>query len=117
MNMIKAKLTPEKLIQSACLDYLSMLERQGKLYFFRSQAGAVHTVRGNGSKGFFKTGRPGAPDITVCYKGKFVGLEIKNEKGKQSAYQEQAQKQIESTGGYYFIIRSLDELVKLLNCL
>ena len=109
--------TPEKYIQSACMNYLELLENQGKLYFFRSQAGAVHTIRGNGSKGFFRTGRAGAPDITVCYKGKFVGLEIKNEKGKQSAYQEQAQKQIEKTGGYYFIVRSLDELVKLLKCL
>lgn len=110
-------LTLEKQIQKTCMDYLQVLEAQGKLYFFRSQAGAVNTVRRNGSKGFFRTGRVGAPDITVCYNGKFIGLEIKNEKGKQSEAQKEAQKQIEATGGYYFVVRSLEELIKILNVL
>ncbi|MFM7852283.1 MAG: VRR-NUC domain-containing protein, partial [Flammeovirgaceae bacterium] len=79
----------------------------------RSQAGAVNTIRRNGSAGFFKTGRAGTPDITVCYQGKFVGIEVKNKKGKQSESQKQAQETIEKTGGYYFIVRSLDELISI----
>lgn len=105
----------EKAIQKMCIDYLQLLENSGELYFFRSQAGAVNTIRKNGSKGFFKTGKAGAPDITVCYKGKFVGLEIKNEKGLQSEYQKEAQIKIKNSGGYYFIIRSVAEMVQVLS--
>ena len=104
--------TPEKHIQSACIDYLTMLENKGELYFFRSQAGAVSTVRPNGTTGYMRTGRPGVPDITVCYLGHFVGLEIKTTSGKQSDHQLQAERMIEKACGYYFVIRSVLDLVK-----
>ena len=107
----------EKQIQQMCLNYLEILENQGKLYFFRSGAGAVKTIRTNGSQGFFKTGKAGVPDITLLYKGKFIGLEIKTEKGKQSLLQEFAQTKIEASGGYYFIVKSLQELIKLIEIL
>ena len=104
----------EKQIQQMCLKYLEILESQGKLYFFRSGAGAVNTIRPNGSKGFFKSGKAGVPDITVCYQGKFVGFEIKTENGKQSVPQQLAQAKIESNGGYYFLVTSLQELIEIL---
>jgi hypothetical protein len=105
----------EKEIQTACLNYLTGLELQGKCYHFRSGAGAVKTLRQNGSSGFFKTGKAGVPDITLLYKGKFIGLEIKKEGGKQSPAQKEAQTQIEKQGGLYFIITSLQQLITILN--
>ena len=103
----------EKQIQNQCIGYLDFLEKKGLLYYFRSGSGAVKTVRNNGTQGYFKTGKPGAPDITVCYKGKFVGIEIKTLTGRISENQKQAQCYIEQAGGSYHIIRSLSELETL----
>lgn len=97
-------------IQKQCLDYLKILENQGKCYCVRTASGAVKTDTGR----YFRTGRAGTPDIICCIKGKFTGFEIKNEKGKLSPAQKQAEESITQTGGEYYIIRSLDELTKIL---
>jgi len=108
---------PEKVIQKAVLDYLGTIPG---IYFFRAAAGAVTTSTGR----FFKTGRKGLPDIVCCLPkrsgdgrivgGIFVGLEIKNEKGRQSPVQKEAQKQIEEAGGHYYIIRSLKDVKEII---
>ena len=72
-----------------------------------------------------KTGRAGCPDITVCYQGRFIGLEIKRpagtdlrgkkvQAGKQLPTQKKAQEMIEKAGGEYYLIYSLSELIKIL---
>ena len=100
----------ESVIQKAIMQYLQILENQGKLYFFRAGSGAIPT--GNG--GYFKTGKVGCPDIVVCLRGLFVGLEIKNEKGRQSPSQKIAQEAIETAGGRYYIVRSVDDVERIL---
>jgi hypothetical protein len=47
--------------------------------------------------------------------GIMIGWEIKSEKGKMSEFQKQAKQDIESLGGYYFIIKSLDDLIVSIN--
>ena len=91
------------MIQRACLEYLNHLPN---CYAFRSSAGVIKTQNGN----FFKTGRPGLPDICATFSGKSVYFEVKTEKGKQSFPQKQAEKSIKAAGGYYFIVRSVREL-------
>ena len=99
----------ESQIQRAVLDYLIWHSKSHKIYFFRSGAGQVKTEGGH----FFKTGSPGCPDISVCYDGKYWGLECKTEKGRQSAIQKQAEKEILAAGGEYHIIRSISDIKKL----
>jgi len=101
----------EKQIQKVILEYLQYLENGGQLYFFRSGAGAMKLDSGR----YFKTGKAGCPDITVCIKGKFIGLEVKTDKGVQSVAQLNAQRQIEKAGGFYYIVTSVEEVEKIIN--
>ena len=99
----------EQSIQRAVMDYLSMVETRLGLYWFRSASGAVKTASGR----FFKTGKSGTPDITVCYRSEFIGLEIKTETGRQSQAQKFAQMEIEMAGGKYYIVRSLADVKRI----
>lgn len=59
--------------------------------------------------------RAGFPDLMLLYPNKsypFLAMELKSEKGKQSPYQKEYQSLIESVGGKYIIIRTLDEFIK-----
>ncbi len=100
----------ESEIQKACLQYLQLMENLGKCYFVRTSSGAVKTDTGR----YFRTGKKGSPDIICCYKGQFIGLEIKSEKGRQSPEQKEAEAIINNSGGKYCLIRSLDELIKII---
>lgn len=97
---------PESVLQRAILEWLQT--RKG-IYFFRSGAGQVRMENGR----FFKTGKPGCPDITVCKDGQFYGVEVKTKTGRQSATQKKAQQEIEDAGGVYRIVRSLEDVRRL----
>jgi hypothetical protein len=57
----------------------------------------------------------GWPDITgVLPGGKFIGVECKAAKGRQSPAQEELQHRILHMGGYYILAHSLDEFKKKL---
>lgn len=104
-------------IQTAILHYLALLENQGKVYAFRNNSFRGFIQRRNGTKGFIKNNKRGVPDIIMCYKGCFVGLEVKTEKGRQSQTQKEAEQAINEAGGYYYIVRSVDDVDEVLNLL
>ncbi len=54
-------------------------------------------------------GTAGIPDIIICYKGRFIGLECKVGKNKLTVLQEQTIKQILRAGGYALAVRSVEE--------
>lgn len=54
--------------------------------------------------------KKGCPDILCCYRGKFVGLEIKTKKGRLSEYQKAFHMELVESGGYAFVVRDIDEL-------
>jgi len=93
----------ESEIQKSITDYLDW---QKDLYYFRSGSGQFKTDRG-----WFKTGRKGCPDITICIAGLALFVEVKNEKGKLSPEQKEAQKQIQRSGGIYIVARSIDDVI------
>jgi hypothetical protein len=93
----------EAIIQKAVLDYLNY---RRDLYFFRSAAGQVKTESGR----MFRTGKPGVPDISVIWQGKYVGIEVKTDTGRQSDVQKRAQQDIEAAGGEYYIVRNMDDV-------
>lgn len=96
----------EAQIQRGVIDLLALTSKRIPMYFFRSAAGMVRTEQGR----MFKTGKPGTPDITICFcTGIFVGFEIKSATSRQSELQKQAQREIEAAGGFYFIIRSMQD--------
>jgi len=105
-NILKTK---ESTVQKGVIRYLQHLENLGYLYFFRSGAGAIKTEDGR----YFKTGKKGCPDLTVCYRGLFYGLEIKSPTGRQTDSQKKAQKAIYQSGGLYYVIRDVLEVEEL----
>lgn len=56
----------------------------------------------------------GLPDLIVCYRGMFVGMEVKMPEGKQSERQKYIQAQVNSAEGICRVVRSVrDALVTL----
>jgi len=57
----------------------------------------------------------GIPDIIAIKNNRVLFLEIKKPVGwKQSDYQKQFQADIEEHGGEYYLVKSLDDLVKII---
>ncbi len=54
-------------------------------------------------------GTSGIPDIIACIHGRFIALEVKTQKGKTTPLQEAAIRKIRSSGGFAFVVRSVDE--------
>lgn len=101
--------TTESAIQKSVLDYLGWISRHMEIYYFRSASGAVNTAQGR----YFKTGKPGTPDISLVWHGRYYGLEVKTAKGKQTAKQKQAQAEIEAAGGRYVIVRKSEDVEEI----
>lgn len=56
----------------------------------------------------------GVPDIIACYKGHFIGIEVKNLTGKTSPLQDVNLKMINEAGGYGFVARDVDHVKRIL---
>lgn len=80
--------------------------------WWRNNVGVAKTERGAVIKfGLF----PGSADLIGCFRGRFIGVELKSAKGRQSDKQKKWQGQVEDRGGgLYFIVRSEDEARALL---
>lgn len=57
----------------------------------------------------------GVPDILACYKGRFIGIEVKNETGKTSKLQDLNILAIQKAGGISFVARSVEEVKKVID--
>lgn len=57
----------------------------------------------------------GVPDILCCYKGRFIGIEVKNERGKTSPLQDVNIQQIKDAGGLAIVARTVDEVKQLID--
>lgn len=57
----------------------------------------------------------GVPDILACYKGYFIGIEVKNETGKTSPLQDVNIQQINNAGGWSFVARSVKDVADMLD--
>ena len=60
-------------------------------------------------------GTAGIPDIIVCYKGRFYGLEAKVGRNKPTRLQEATIEQIRRAGGVAVVVRSVDEVKEIMN--
>lgn len=55
------------------------------------------------------TGTKGSADISAIIQGKSVKIEVKTGRDRQSEYQKEYQKKIESAGGIYVIVSSFEQ--------
>lgn len=56
-----------------------------------------------------KFGLVGSPDVLGCYRGRFVGIEVKTATGRQSDHQKTFQRVFERSGGIYILARSVQD--------
>ena len=56
----------------------------------------------------------GIPDIIAIKNNRVLFLEIKRPKGKQSEHQKNFQAEIEGQGGEYYVVKSLEDLIKII---
>lgn len=76
------------------------------LVLWRNNCG-VAEIRGY--KVRFGVGSPGGADLIGIYRGRFIAVEIKTPTGRQSPDQRTFQALVESKGGTYTILRSVEE--------
>ena len=57
----------------------------------------------------------GWPDFVLPWHGEFIALEVKVGTNRQSAEQIDAELRIKATGGKYYVVRSLDEVKRILD--
>ncbi len=62
-----------------------------------------------GYKVRFGVGGPGGADLIGIYRSRFIAIEIKTPTGRQSPDQRTFQNLVESKGGEYVILRSVDD--------
>ena len=59
-------------------------------------------------------GTAGIPDIICCCRGRFYGFEVKTETGKPTRLQEATIRKINAAGGTAAIVRSVDDVRRIL---
>ena len=57
----------------------------------------------------------GVADLLVCYKGKFLAIEIKNETGKTSPLQDVNIELVKKAGGISFVARSVEDVRQVID--
>ncbi len=80
------------------------------IFHYRNNSGAYKPAHG----GFIRFGYPGSPDIIAVIHGIYVGIECKMGSGRQTPLQKTFQEKLEKAEGIYWLVRSVDELEKLL---
>lgn len=60
-------------------------------------------------------GTAGIPDIIACIGGQFYAFEVKTDAGKTTALQDATIRKIKAAGGTATVIRSVDEVIQILN--
>jgi len=94
-------------------DYLEYQQNAGKLLYFRLNAGDFIELRGN-TRRRVKGCMAGTSDLEIIKDGKPIFIELKSAKGKISPEQNAFKILVEEQGASYSIVRSLEELEKIL---
>lgn len=77
------------------------LKRVPDLFFWKEHGGMYGTA--------------GIPDIIICYRGRFIGLECKVGKNKPNVLQSLTIRRILQAGGYAMIVRTVEEVKQLIS--
>jgi hypothetical protein len=96
--------TPESLVLNACLKWLG----DRHVFCWRNNTGAMALSDG----GYIAFGHVGSADIIgLLPTGRFLAIECKSAKGRQSEDQREFQAHVERNGGVYILAHSLAEMV------
>ncbi len=101
----------EAALKKTVAEYLSLLQKQGMIYYDRLQSGHLMPSCG-GKKRMINLCRNGTSDFLVLNGSKIIFLELKSGTGRQRPEQKLFQQQVESKGALYFIVRDLEDVKK-----
>ncbi len=102
---LKSGAVSESVIQSQILDWLKV-------------SGILHWRQNSGTMFFgsrrIRLGEEGLPDIIVIVPptGRFLGLEVKSEKGTLRESQEKFRDRLAQNGGRYYVVRTLQQAME-----
>lgn len=99
----------EKDIQRSICEYLQIK----RYMFWRSNTTPVFSGKDNAYRAMPKFSMSGVPDIILIKDGIFYGLEVKRLNTKQSDGQLEFEKNCIAAGGKYFVVRSIDDVIKI----
>lgn len=104
----------EARIQADIVKYLSVLRKNGQIEFFSVPNEAAGNAVRQGQ--MIAMGlRPGVSDLVVLSAGgRTIFLEVKNETGVQRDVQKKFQQTVEKLGFKYFIVRSVEDVKKII---
>lgn len=97
-------------IQLAICDYLNYKN----IFFWRNNNTPIFDPKYKIFRAMPKYTMKGIPDIIIIQKGRFIGLEVKTPKTKQSERQVEFEKNCIKAGGQYHVVRSIDDVEKIL---
>lgn len=92
--------------ESQLQDAIRLVLNHPDLVLWRNNCG-IAEMRGHRVR--FGVGSPGGSDLVGVFRGRAVFVEIKTPTGRQSPEQRQFQQLVESKGGEYVIVRSIDD--------
>ena len=122
LKKIKNNISESEIINEI-KDYLQYLENQEKLMFIRNNSGAT-VVKSNTGSRYITYGKKGSTDIFLFLGDTIFGeihylrtlaLEVKKAKGTQSKVQKEWQENFEKLGGEYYIVRSVEDVKKIID--
>lgn len=95
----------EKHIQSQITAWLTV----HRVFWYRANTGAMKGEH-KGKGWFVRFGKPGMPDIIAVMRGIYVGIEVKRPGENPTLAQQSFGVELESAGGVYVVMRSLDDV-------
>lgn len=101
----------EKYLVKATKEYLTLLQKQGKLYYIRNNTGAI-PINGR----FVRFGNKGSSDYIIFFKdGQTVFCECKSKSksAKLSPAQEDFKNTIRALGYKFYVVRDMAEVESL----
>ena len=107
----------EKDIQREILEWLDTQEMKYPLMFWRQNNGSVFGRNNAGNMAFRSRGKfvpKGIPDIWVVTCGRLIGFEVKRPGGVVREEQKEFGSKLVNHGGYYFIVKSLQDVKEIM---
>lgn len=106
-NSLKSikKSISEQDIQKSILEYLSLTG----WFAYKNNTVGIYKKETNS---YIPNPSRGLADITAIKNGEVIMIEVKKPGGKQSEYQKEFQRKWEENGGKYYLMVSLDDLIK-----
>lgn len=97
----------ESEIQDAVRLELGDVRKYPELVLWRNNVGQM--IDADGRRVVFGVGGKGAADLLGMWAGRFVAIELKTDKGKQTDEQRAFEQLVQRKGGVYVVLRSVED--------